>query len=334
VIRQHIPSIFAALLVGLVPLGPALAQSATPVPLAGPPGPVTRFPTRFLIVDAPERFDQVLTIVDFQPGSWTPRHTSGGNVYNTVVEGVISTRGVGSTSFDAAYEAGGTFVEPAGEYLEIGNSGDTGARMISTTVLPKGAPLTIYDMVNIEPYRSLAEGYLSPELVGHPARPTSIQQALVDIERPARVFELLHMLVEFEPGMWTATHTHGGQDFSIVASGAVTLLRSGESEPLVLGESFVNTPGLMHTVGNESGDFAQVAATFLLSSGAILTTVQPVDSSASLDEAAAVEAQSLATQSMAEQCEARYGSLNSGYTTGDSQSPCMRAVNTTAAVRP
>jgi len=73
------------LLLGLMPVGVGLAQQApAPVPPAGPSGPVTRFPTRFTVADAPDQFEQVLMVIDFEPGSWTPPHMPGGNVYNTV----------------------------------------------------------------------------------------------------------------------------------------------------------------------------------------------------------------------------------------------------------
>ena len=86
----------------------------------------------------------------------------------------------------------------AGDYIEVGNSGDVSARMISTTVLPKHTTLFTYADVN----------GVSP--------PTSsiVGQAVIDVDRPSRVFELQQMVVEFQPGMWTATHMHGGYDLS------------------------------------------------------------------------------------------------------------------------
>jgi quercetin dioxygenase-like cupin family protein len=261
VFRSHFPLFLAMLLVGLMPAGVGLAQQApAPVPPAGPSGPVTRFPTRFTVVDAPEQFEQVLMVIDFEPGSWTPPHMPGGNVYNTVIDGAISTRPMGSTSI-TTYEAGGTFVAPAGEYVEVGNSGGVSARMISTTVLPKHTTLFTFADVN---------GVSPPP-------PSIVGQAVIDVDRPSRVFELMQMLVEFEPGMRTATHMHGGYDLSMVATGAVALERRGEVKSFTLGQAFVNTPGLFHTVGNVSEDSAQVAVTFLVPTGATLTSIQPVD---------------------------------------------------------
>ena len=110
-----------------------------------------------------------------------------------------------------------------------------------------------------------------------PPTPSVVGQAVIGVDRPSRIFELMEMLVEFEPGMRTATHMHGGYDLSMVATGAESLERRGEVKSFTLGQAFVNTPGLFHTVGNESEGSAQVAVTFLVPTGATLTTVQPVD---------------------------------------------------------
>jgi quercetin dioxygenase-like cupin family protein len=249
-------------------------QTPAPVPAAGPSGPVNRYPTRFVVADAPEHFDQVLMVIDFPPGSWTPAHMPGGNVYNTVIDGAVSIRPMGTTSA-ATYEAGATFVANAGEYVEVGNSGDVGARMISTTILPRDAILTTY----ADDARQLnADSAARPRmttLLGETPRPTVVGQGSISVDRPSRVFELMQMLVDFEPGTWTATHTHGGYDLSMVATGALRLERVGEVQTLELGQAFVNAPGVFHRVGNESDAFAQATATFLVPQGATLTTVQP-----------------------------------------------------------
>jgi quercetin dioxygenase-like cupin family protein len=170
--------------------------------------------------------------------------------------------------------------------MEIGNAGDASARMISTTVLPKGALLSTYADITVEPYRDIVQGYRLLYILVPPPRPTTLKHVSVDVERPADVFELVHLLVEFAPSTWTPRHMHGGQELALVAMGAVTLERHGDTELFALGESWVNTPGLIHTAGNQSEDVAQVAATFLLPSGAILTTVKPDEAPAAADPSA------------------------------------------------
>jgi hypothetical protein len=81
--------------------GAVAQQGPTPIPLSIPPGPVTRFPSRFDVVNAPEHFRQVLMIVDFPAGTWTPLHAPGGHVYTTVIDGEISTRSVGAPGEEA-----------------------------------------------------------------------------------------------------------------------------------------------------------------------------------------------------------------------------------------
>jgi hypothetical protein len=142
--RLMLRSLFAALLLGLAPGGATLAQQApTPVPLVVPPGPVSHFPTRFDVVDVPEQFDQVLMIIDFPAGAWTPSHTPGGSLYVTVIEGEISTRMAGGPG--DTYPAGGTFTANPGEYLEVGNASADNARIIATILLTKGVPLMTID---------------------------------------------------------------------------------------------------------------------------------------------------------------------------------------------
>jgi hypothetical protein len=62
-------------------------QPLTPAPLVAPPAPDNHLLTCFTVTDAPERIQQVLMIVDFPPRTWTPLHTPGGSVYNTVIDG-------------------------------------------------------------------------------------------------------------------------------------------------------------------------------------------------------------------------------------------------------
>jgi quercetin dioxygenase-like cupin family protein len=106
-----------------------------------PAGPVTHFPTRFDVVDAPAQFDQVLMIIDFPSGAWTPPHAPGGSLYMTVIEGELSTRNMGTPGPADTYPAGSTFTADPGEYLELGNVGADDTRVIATVLLPKGVPL-------------------------------------------------------------------------------------------------------------------------------------------------------------------------------------------------
>lgn len=272
--RLILPSLLAALIVGLTPGGALLAQQApTPVPLAIPPGPVSRFPTRFDVVDAPEQFDQVLMIIDFPSGAWTPPHAPGGSLYMTVIEGEISTRNMESSGQADTYPSGSTFTASPGEYLELGNVGAANARIIATVLLPKGAPLTSHRSASGSDAAGPADGSGGQDAVAPASHPTTVHQSSVEVERPTGAFELVHLLLDLDSGVRTPPHIHGGQELVIVTTGAVTLQRHGEAQVFAAGESWVNTSGVVHAVGNDGRDFAQLVVTFLLPAGRPLTTV-------------------------------------------------------------
>jgi quercetin dioxygenase-like cupin family protein len=247
---------------------------------------VTHFPTRFDVVDAPEHFNQVLLIVDFPAGTWTPRHTPGGYVYTTVIEGEISTRTIGrsgqeaSPGQEATYAAGSTFFETPHEYLQVGNAGPTTARVMATALLPTREPLTIYpDGFTSNAYPTLTDWYftqgidLTQGFVVPAPGPETVDRSSVEVDRPAGALELVQLVLDFNPGIWTPRHLHGGQELAMMTIGEVTLQRKGDIEVFRAGESWVNPVGLMHAAGNDSTDFAQVVATFLLPAGKALTTV-------------------------------------------------------------
>jgi quercetin dioxygenase-like cupin family protein len=273
--RLKLPGLFVALLLGLAPGGATLAQQApTPPPLVVPPGPVSHFATRFDVVDAPEQFDRVLLIIDFPGGAWTPSHAPGGYLYATVIEGEISTRTAGAPGHDETYPAGSTFTANAGEYLELGNTSAATARVIATALLPKGAPLTIDQAgFSSDAYSGPTDDYRVLDSVARAPRPTTVYHSSIAVERPAGAFELVHVVLDFDPGVWTPRHMHGGQELVMLTTGELTLQRQGEVKVFTAGESWVNTSGLVHAAGNDAGSFAQAVATFLLPAGRPLTTV-------------------------------------------------------------
>src|ERR1700704_4745080 len=247
-----LPSIFVALLLGFAPGGATLAQLApTPAPLVVPPGPVSHFATRFDIVDAPEQFDRVLLIIDFPGGAWTPSHTPGGYLYVTVIEGNLSTRTVGS-GYEDTYPAGSAFIANPGEYVELGNASTANARVIATALLPKGAPLTI-DQAGFSSDASSGptDGYNVLDSVARAPRPTTVHHSSIAVERPAGAFELVHVVLDLDPGTWTPQHIHGGQELVIVTAGELTLQRQVDVQVFAAGESWVNPSGVVHAAGND-----------------------------------------------------------------------------------
>ena len=247
--RLILSSLFVALVLGLAPGGATLAQQPpTPAPVAIPPGPVSHFATRFDVVDAPEQFDRVLLIIDFPAGAWTPSHAPGGNLYVTVIDGEISTRTAGGPGQSHTYPAGAAFTATAGEYLEVGNAtAANAARVIATALLPKGAPLTIDQAgFSSDAYTGPTDGYRVLDSVSRAPRPTTIHHSSIAVERPAGAFELVHVLLDFEPGIWTPRHMHGGQELVTMTIGELTLQRQGDVQVFAAGDSWVNPSGLVH----------------------------------------------------------------------------------------
>jgi LPXTG-motif cell wall-anchored protein len=263
VTRRIIVSILVALLLCLVPLSAALAQTPVPAPaLAAPPGPTTRYLSRFDLIEAPSTFDQVTMVIDFAPGAWTPPHTHGGRVYVTVIEGALDFKMTNMAGHQQTYQVGESFVETPGDIMEIGNSGTVKARVIATAILAKGVSLTINQ-----------DGGTS---ANPPPGPTVIHRATAEFNRPAGEVELIQLLLDFPAGIWTPPHMHGGQELALVTAGELVLKRQGVADQVMkTGESWVNPAGLIHAAGNDGTGLAQAAPTFLLAKGATLTMVHP-----------------------------------------------------------
>ena len=170
--------------------------------------------------------------------------------------------------------AGSAFTANPGEYLELGNATSANARVVATALLPKGAPLSI-DQAGFsnDAYSGPTDGYRLLDSVARAPRPTTVYHSAIAVERPAGAFELVHVVLDFEPGVWTPRHMHGGPELVMLTIGELTLQRQGEVMVFAAGDSWVNTAGLVHAAGNDGRSFAQAVATFLLPAGRPLTTV-------------------------------------------------------------
>jgi len=233
---------------------------------------VSRSATRFGVVDPPEQFDQVLLIIDFPSGAWTPPHAPNGSFYMTVLEGEISARRAAAPGQEETVLAGSTFTAGAGEHIQVGNASGTGARVIGTALLPTGTPLMTIDQPG-----SSSDSDSAPadgtNIADSAPGPTIVFQSSIPVERPKGAFELVHLVLDLDPGVWTPRHMHGGQEQVIVTSGDMTLQRNGGAELFAAGESWVNAGGVVHAAGNDGGSFAQVVVAILLPAGRPLTSV-------------------------------------------------------------
>ena len=78
-------------------------------------------------------------VVDFPPGSMTPRHVHGGPVVVTVVTGeLVLQRGGG----ERVVKAGESFLEVPGDVHALANRGPIAARISAAELIPNGAAET------------------------------------------------------------------------------------------------------------------------------------------------------------------------------------------------
>ncbi len=113
------------------------------VPVAGQPAPATPNKTLYsFTLDSPSisgGYSLVQQVLDFAPGSQTPKHQHGGPGVVTVIQGqvTLSTDGVITT-----YNVGDSFTEIPGHTLQASNRGSTELIVVATFLLPDGATLT------------------------------------------------------------------------------------------------------------------------------------------------------------------------------------------------
>jgi quercetin dioxygenase-like cupin family protein len=126
-----------AVAVVLLPKGAAIT---TPVP--GSPKPaLLATVTRATFADpaVATQIDQIRTVFDFAPGSWTPRHMHSGPALVLVLEGEVTLRQGG---VDKVYKAGESWTESVGQVHQAGNMGTVNARVVSNYLVPSGAQAT------------------------------------------------------------------------------------------------------------------------------------------------------------------------------------------------
>lgn len=88
-------------------------------------------------------------------------------------------------------------------------------------------------------------------------------------------FELVQLIVDFPPGTWTPSHTHGGMLLVTVLKGEQTVRdEQGNEKIYKAGESFTETPGEYLEIGNAGQELVTVSAAALLPKGAALSTTK------------------------------------------------------------
>lgn len=249
--KRRMVRTLVAMLTLVLPAAVALGQA--------PPGPALMYRTQMEVTGAPATFDLLNLVLEFAPGAQTPLHTHGGQGIITVLEGEVIHRPHGGEARRVV--AGDSFVETPGNPHTASNESRANARVAFTVLLPKGAPVTT------------VEGEASPN---PPPGPTVVYRTSFEATNPAPTFDLVNLVLDFAPGVWTPVHTHGGHGMVTVLEGAIVHQpQGGEERRVGAGESFLESPGHAHSAGNMSGAKARVVFSVLLPRGAELTTVLP-----------------------------------------------------------
>ncbi len=112
-------------------------------PVAGQPAPATPNKTLYsFTLDSPSvsgGYGLVQQVLDFAPGSQTPKHRHGGPGVITVVQGQVTLNRDGA---ETTYKAGDSFTETPGQTLQAFNRGSSELIVVATYLLPDGAQLT------------------------------------------------------------------------------------------------------------------------------------------------------------------------------------------------
>ncbi len=181
-----------AALAGIV----VLRLSVGLVPSTPPPARDEGLLAGFTVTQAPDQFEQVLMIVEIPPLTWTPLYAPSGPVFNTVVDGEVSTRELSGVG-EHHYASGSAFVQVSGDLIEVGNATDANARMIATALLPLDAPAGVNQQgFSSNGYLYFGPGYRGPDTVALPIGPTVVERASIIVDRPASAFQVVQRLME------------------------------------------------------------------------------------------------------------------------------------------
>jgi quercetin dioxygenase-like cupin family protein len=225
--------------------------------------PEVKYQSVFEVANPPAQFEMVQLVEEFGYEAWLPEHSHTGPGFATVLEGTVT---VQAQEVEKRYEAGETFVEPAGITIAVGNVAPQRAKLMLTFLLPKGAELT-----------TRLQSGLSERT------PVVKYQNQFEAPQIPSPFNLNQMAVDLVPGAWLPLDSPGGQGLATVLKGAITVQQGDLEKTYQAGESFVETSGEAMMAGNAGTEPASLVITFLLPKDAQLTTA-PTETSLLLPE--------------------------------------------------
>jgi quercetin dioxygenase-like cupin family protein len=239
---------FVALVIAVVLLLPARLALAQP---AGPTSPIEK---RFQALDAPDQAEILQVVLEFAPGAWTPVHLHGGPAYVTVLEGELLLR---QSGIEEKFSVGEGWIDNPDEPHAAGNEGTGPARAVATFVLPRGATPT-----------TVVETGAQAEL---PPGPSTIAQFRTDASGLSGPRDLIHRVLDFNPGVSAARHYHPGPNFVTVLQGQVTIREADGERTVGALQSFVEPAGVVHSGHNLTSERTRVIGAALVPRGAALS---------------------------------------------------------------
>jgi quercetin dioxygenase-like cupin family protein len=241
----------AVIMILMLALSSSLAFAQTP------PGPAKVYESKITVANPPAQADLIQDVLDFAPGAWTPPHRHGGQAFNLVLAGEVTLR---ENNTEKVFKPGEGWSDTPDQVHAAGNNGAATARLFITFLLPREAPLTTVQQ---------GGSTQSP-----PPGPTKIYESKIAIANVPQQADLIQVLLDFGPGIWTPPHSHGGPTLNTILDGEITLREDGTEKVFKAGEMWSDMPGHVHAAGNAGATKASLAVTFLLPQGAALTTVQ------------------------------------------------------------
>lgn len=116
-----------------------------------------------------------------------------------------------------------------------------------------------------------------------PPGPTTVYRTSLPAQAIEGEFELINLILDFEPGAATPPHTHGGPGMVTVLTEEIVFGMEGMPDLVARpGEVYHDLPGMVHTAANKSSTTSRVSYMVALPKGAALTTVVGVAQGADL----------------------------------------------------
>ena len=117
---------------------------------------------------------------------------------------------------------------------------------------------------------ALALGPLSPSappIVAETNHVTAIIERRTEAAETPPLAELYQSVLSFEPGAFTAVHSHTGGSYNTVLQGTVTLRIGDVDRTFGPGEGWTDEPGVLHVAGNTGTEGAQLIAAMVVERG-------------------------------------------------------------------